>query len=666
MFATACTFRRGQAQSLSVAQIMSLTESEILGIFEVEDVSPIPPLKYPDASLDQVDNAIAPTFPSGILIDDKTFNPLHRCQSATLNMDGTMLTLSSGSTWGISKNRQSTVVVRLAYWHHWEIIRNHFVTEIPAGAHQAAPVILSGSPGTGKSVESLFLINRLFHDFPSAPAILYVSPNQNGCVIHYEGHFFAHDNYNAFCIGPLYKILATRTNGRIWHIYDSMHFAHTADIFTFGPVIIITSPGRASEKDMRDISKLDNLTLYLPLPSPIELEDIRAIPWANENAGTYVSRELMGSLILKFGCIPRTIFELGHNCRAQECILAKFKTAGDVERVLDMVGGSDIDHEVGSGSFFHIVPVATLTGGYDGRDSIKISERAKKRSGHEAGLEEHNLSESQRIAFLRESYQTIVYVWASDFIRDLAFQTFLTLTADRMLTIILNHAKSAPSSFRGLLLEPFVHKLLNESGVRGRMKNLESGKDLGVVLLGPWPTKNIYESHAQLDPAKGVYNVPLKSNEPAIDSVAPYDGYAFQITSAAHQHGINRPKLDDLIKTGVFDDYKRRNSKKAIKFVWIVEAKNYDNYILQSYHNRSGKAYAKGSNLKYSYPNVTQFAFEVDMRRVYKFHSGLSRNKPIDMADRDTLPRLEKVIKRYTIGTRIETAGEATGAESSR
>jgi hypothetical protein len=143
-----------------------------------------------------------------------------------------------------------------------------------------------------------------------------------------------------------------------------------------------------------------------------------------------------------------------------------------------------------------------------------------------------------------------------------------------MLTIILNHVKSAPSSFCGLLLEPFVHKLWNESGVRGRMKNLETGKNLGVVLLGPWRTKNIYESHAQLDPAKGMYNVPLKSHEPAIDSVVLYNGYAFQITSAAHQHGINRPKLDDLINTKGFEDYKCRNAKKPIKFVWIVEAKS--------------------------------------------------------------------------------------------
>jgi len=309
-----------------------------------------------------------------------------------------------------------------------------------------------------------------------------------------------------------------------------MHFAHTADIFTFGPVIIIISPGRASERDMRDISKLDNLTLYLPLLSPIEMEDIRATLWENKNAGNYVSRELMDSLILKFSCIPRTIFELGHNRRAQECIFAKFKTVGNVERLLDTVGGSDIDHEVGPGSLFHIVPVANFTAGYEDQDSFNISKLAKKRSGQEAGLEAHNFSERQRIALLRESYQTIVYIWTSDFICDLAFQTFLTLTADRMLTIILNHAKSVPSSFQGFVLEPFVHKWLNESGVRGRMKNLQTGKDLSVV----------------------------------------------------------------LIKTGVFDNYKRRNTKKLIKFVWIVEAKNYDNYTLKAYHNRAGKAYARG------------------------------------------------------------------------
>ena len=131
-----------------------------------------------------------------------------------------------------------------------------------------------------------------------------------------------------------------------------------------------------------------------------------------------------------------------------------------------------------------------------------------------------------------------------------------------MLQIILNHARSGPSSHRGLLLESFVHKLLNESGVTGRMRKLGSGKNMGIVTLGPWPTKFVFQNHSDVQTVRDIYNVPVKSNEPSIDSIVPYDGILFQITAAEASHGINRPRLDTLMKSGVFQDYYNGNPKK--------------------------------------------------------------------------------------------------------
>jgi len=129
------------------------------------------------------------------------------------------------------------------------------------------------------------------------------------------------------------------------------------------------------------------------------------------------------------------------------------------------------------------------------------------------------------------------------------------------------------------LLEPFVHKLFTECGAVGRMKNLETDKKLGTVRLGPWKTKNIYERHSSICQDKGVYNVPMKSNEASVDSIVPSEGYMFQITTSAHGHGINRPGIDQLMKSNPFSEFNRsKGKKKKLSFVWIAESDNFDSY----------------------------------------------------------------------------------------
>ena len=121
-------------------------------------------------------------------------------------------------------------------------------------------------------------------------------------------------------------------------------------------------------------------------------------------------------------------------------------------------------------------------------------------------------------------------MWASDYIRDLAFDSFLTLGGDRMLPLIVNYQQSILGGFRGLLLEPFVFNLLTKIGLIGRMKDLDTGKKFDSVNLGPWKTKNYFQNHSQLSDKQGVMNIPLKGNEAAVDCLAPYDGFCFQIT----------------------------------------------------------------------------------------------------------------------------------------
>jgi hypothetical protein len=115
------------------------------------------------------------------------------------------------------------------------------------------------------------------------------------------------------------------------------------------------------------------------------------------------------------------------------------------------------------------------------------------------------------------------------------------------------------------------------------MRNLETGKELGTVKLGPWKKKKIYENHTQIILHEGYYNVPIKPNEPTIDSLVPYDGYCFQITTSLRKHGINRPKFDLLMKPGAFGPFAvRMKRKKNVQFVWIVGAQSYATFQKQN------------------------------------------------------------------------------------
>lgn len=222
---------------------------------------------------------------------------------------------------------------------------------------------------------------------------------------------------------------------------------------------------------------------------------------------------------------------------------------------------------------------------------------------------------------------------------------FLFLSADRMMTVILSHTHSAMGAFRGLLLEPFVHKLFHETGVVRRMRNLETGKELGTTRPGPWNIKNVYLNHSQLKAEEGIYNVPHKGNETAVDSLVPSEGYCFQITTG-ESHGINRPGFDALIKTKIFEGYingKPNKPPRPIQFIWITEAKNYESFKKQSFHDKNKKAYSKDSPYR-AYPGVVQMVFEVDMKRNYQFSYDAKIDKPINMTNKKKAAEIETAV----------------------
>ena len=197
----------------------------------------------------------------------------------------------------------------------------------------------------------------------------------------------------------------------------------------------------------------------------------------------------MISLITKWSCVSRIVFEIGNDLEQLEHNETKIHSAGDVERLIHMVGSSQVDHDVASGSFLHIVPIPAsreLEDTNGSGEAITASENILKRKSDLAGMDEFGLSEAQRISILKSNYIKIVYTWASDYIRDKAFDSFLTLGSDRMMPLIVNYQQAELGDFRGLLFESFIG-----TSVIGCMKNLDTGTKVDSVRLDSW-TKNVY------------------------------------------------------------------------------------------------------------------------------------------------------------------------------
>jgi hypothetical protein len=579
------------------------------------------------------------------LIEVSKYDYLTRCQLAQLSEDGQFLKVPN-SHWTIKGDRQESIYIRQAYHDHWDIIYDHFVVQ-----RSSQRVLISGTPGCGKSIEGYFFLFKIFEIFPDNPPPIFYAPSETtrSAVVFFRGFVFTTGDYHLFEQSLSYKIMDA--NGPIWHIYDSTVPGNHDGCQEAGPQIIISSPGRSERPDMKPVWKGRRLLLYLPLPNLAEMHLMRSNYFNDpRKTGRYISTDHMISLIAKWGCVPRTVFEVGNDQEQLNHNETKIHSAGDVERLIHLVGSSQVDHDVASGSFLHIVPIPAFREleGTDGDGGeTNAGKKIGKRKSDTAGMDQFGLSESQRIRILKSHYIKIVYTWASDYIRDKAFDAFLTLGSDRMMPLIVNYQQAELGGFRGLLFEPFVYKLLAETGVIGRMKNLDTGTKIGSVRLGPW-TKNVYQNHSQLVDTVGMINIPLKGNEAAVDALVPCDGYLFQITVSGHKHGVNRPGLQTLMDSGIFANFVKRHARKNknISLVFIVEAGRYDGFQRQDYHGPNKQLYAANSPLRHSYPGITQFAFEVDLRRIYKFNEHQKKNEIINMTDQKAAGRLEKVVQK--------------------
>ena len=415
----------------------SMSDDEICQIFNLDGYDILQPFPKSLTGGPDVDTSVA---------DDLTIESLHPtvsadnglylCKSANVSADGRFLVLPN-LHWQYGYKEQSALYIRDAYKEHWDVIHDHFVVK----KKYKERVIINGTPGGGKSVEGLFLLHKIFEmTSDNSPPILYAATAEsNVALAHVRGMFFEIDNHAKFKTKKAYKLM--RAHDAIWHVYDSSIPSTRPGWKHYGPVIIISSPGRAA-KDLKIVEKIPCLILYLPLPSIEEMHIIRDHLFNDKTDDEYLSTTRMTSLSQKYGCVPRTVFNFGNHDEHLKKLEAHLNNTTNVERLLTMVGSSVIDHDVASGKYVHIVPYVRPS--FDAEE--QYDKDSMKRSAHDADLDKTGLSKSERIRYMKEKYRTIVYMWASDYIRDLAFEAFLKFAPDRMMSIILSRGISRSHS----------------------------------------------------------------------------------------------------------------------------------------------------------------------------------------------------------------------------
>jgi hypothetical protein len=271
-----------------------------------------------------------------------------------------------------------------------------------------------------------------------------------------------------------------------------------------------------------------------------------------------------------------------------------------------------------------------------------------KGSSTEAEVPKVGRSSDERIKLVKAQYTSVSYAWISDDIRDKAFQTFTELSADRMMTIIRRAQTTSLAGFQRLLLEPFMHKLFTETGVLGRFRDLETGKEMGTKTFGPWKTKHLYHNISEVNDGIDVYNMPHKGNETSVDAVVPWRGLCFKVATSG-KHGIHRPGFVELFDTHIFDDFKERNPKVPVQFIWVVDKGVYEKFKKQDFHDNQKRVYKKDSPLRNYFNDVQQKVFEVDLRRIYGFRDAQRRERRVDMTSRSKVQELEKAIKKLIL-----------------
>ena len=424
-------------------------------------------------------------------------------------------------------------------------ISNAIFTNVSAKANKMMQqMIVSGTPGTGKSFFLRYLIWRLFHpdgefirEVPDT-IVAYDDPASRKGWVYRRGHFYKCENLASWMASNDCDDILDDQNA--WLICDGAIPPEKPRC----KMVVITSPGNLT-KDKQGAKAFYESTpfgIYFPTWSFDECEVVAKSIY-NYDA---INLQSIKRRYSRYGGIPRFVLEW-HQTKPDANPLGNAVVSADIHKAVNDLGSSEFDHQAVSGKIIHLIPSA--------------------------------------------DFRTFTYEWASTDIMEICFERLFNVMKSKIQCLLNSGQGLHMDTLYGILFEPWFHRKMAEQGLNVKIRPLKpvspdarkrkllqigSGSSDEATMKWPPQKVNRFFDYQEIDCL--AYNIPHVTNFPAVDSFCPSRGELFQIT-AAEQHEIKAAKLD-LLKP-YFKRFLASGAKAKLYFV--VPPHRYNTFKAQRY-----------------------------------------------------------------------------------
>jgi hypothetical protein len=249
----------------------------------------------------------------------------------------------------------------------------------------------------------------------------------------------------------------------------------------------------------------------------------------------------------KWGGVPRTLIERPSLMSDFEAGIKKL----DLEEVKALLGTRNMNYAY-SGGIFHLLPAFSLTDG---------------------AIEEMTVIQ-------RYSLEEARYWWASSQVEEEAWNEF-RLGKEAAALDFVETLNNDPC-LRGRSWESSMHRLVEMTGIQGRLRDLETGEVTENFLIDKSPVSFFSDFSEIRSESKAMYWRPKSEQNKACDLYIPSDGIMLQMTVAGH-HPVKISGLEDVLGSRIFLRWMQENPGQKLKLVFLVHPSKFEEFGTQSY-----------------------------------------------------------------------------------
>lgn len=449
----------------------------------------------------------------------------------------------------------------------------------------AKPIHVAGTPGTGKSAFSMYLLHELILKYPESAFVYRHGDVNKGCFIHHDTHTYFHPSItDAFSDGLLLKLLTSCYKRPIWTVLDG-----AVGIPTGTPeanMIVFTSPGQDSDALKHFVKAAP--TIVIP---PWSLDDIESLREAVYD--DLIDANSVRDSFMKWGGIPRTLLDDAKDPEKQQELIDSIYIAHP-ETLFRVAGLKVLDHSVVSPIHFHLKPGEKLP---------------------------DNLTDATEVGFRYPAY-----VWATTWVQERLWDELKNRQGELSIMNFLLDLNNDPTA-RAHAFEPHAIRTVENTGITGRCKSLNDTGSRMLKAARRIPAlarKTFYDlSELPSDVGKkvheGFFYTPMQTNHTSVDFYIPDLGMLVQVT-VGQKHGVKRSGLSNALKSGIFNDFIAQNPETKLRLVFLCDKYNFNGFKKQKYCTTRGVVLKDQTTIDELDGQFDQFALELDVGKQVALH----------------------------------------------